>query len=147
MPRALLRHWFASFLWFKLVLFLYLTSCIPGVKDPGVRIRLVQSNNMNAEYSLRPLESSPPRGKGCLYPLVPHDTLGPREVGGPFHSHLGSVPPCWVCLRPQWSGLLKVSALQQVYIDVRDLIPIASAFWMPGSGFTRINLLPSPSNL
>lgn len=70
-------------------------------------MRLVQSNNMNAEYFLRPLESSPPGGKGCLYPLVPHDTLGPRELGGPLHSHLGFVPACWVVLGPGGASCLR----------------------------------------
>ena len=52
LQRALLIPWFVSFLWFKLVLFLFLTSCIPGVKDPGVRMRLIQSNNKSTEYTL-----------------------------------------------------------------------------------------------
>ena len=55
-------------------------------------MRLVQSNNMNAEYSLRPLESSPLGARAACTPSSPMIHWGPESWGGPFIPILGLCP-------------------------------------------------------
>lgn len=47
-------------------------------------MRLVQRNNMNAEYSLRPLESSPPGERAACTPSSPMIHWGPERWGDLF---------------------------------------------------------------